>query len=487
VANLHHQLANTVSHGTPFAELIPKDVLQQSRPAEEGDDSTEAVPESKRLTDWKQFYEGICSGKEANKGTATGTGSAGRKDSRPPSDLSERQRLEIALKMRGTVKTDRHKYCPNHEMMKETCMVLQTRAFRVEEGKPAIEAPPGFAGAPTRDGRGDESKIVVVREVAFGNDADPSVRGVALWFGVPSSEVISRVGTLRTNEERRNARTSHEAKTAAVIDKYLRTTANKPFYLVRPRDEDAFNLTTSILVHRLQTLQAVEMKTCKVQRDKCMSLNTGEGRIRSSFESLCRHWASGAWDATTGRPAKVEEETPRPRVDERYYQTKPKPTCASITGRPIDSQKSGEGHKTKMTSHVWDSFVQEVSTRQHSFSQKVHSFTQGYRDSTIHTCVLTCNQTLLSTDRKISDEARGCWRSISIASQELPPRCFRSLVSGNFNGTRRVSIYCCVPLSNTIQQARLKHGQAVVFIHSCVAFFCSSLFIASCVPSVQQV
>ena len=64
------------------------------------------------------------------------------------------------------------------------CMILQKKAFKLHKETGEAEL------IPISKYNAKNTKHVIVREIAFGPDADPTVRGVALWFNMPDNKIV---------------------------------------------------------------------------------------------------------------------------------------------------------------------------------------------------------------------------------------------------------------------------------------------------------
>ena len=257
--------------------------------------------------------------------------------------MSELHKLSIALQMRGGPGW-MYKFRPQHTIFKTTCMVLQKRAFRLDKADEAIEISLASYN-PNRQSH------VLVREIAFGPDGDPTVRGVGLWFNIPEKDV-----TIFTQQQAKRFRWKKgpkrdERNSDNSQSKIFET--RECFNMIRPDDRDAYNLVTDILKHRLQTLQA-ERTTNLSDRSKTSDL------LKKQREELClqftnqkRHWNAWSWPINAGRQI-VDESTPVPSIDGPFNPLISQEGTLDEDGTPDPAAGS-------VIQNIWDSFVTECS------------------------------------------------------------------------------------------------------------------------------
>jgi hypothetical protein len=155
---------------------------------------------------------------------------------------------------------------------------------------------------------------VLVHELAFGPDADPTVRGVALWFNIPENQ-ISEVAAQQAKRFRwRKPSKLDDTKPdkASVFD------TRECFTMIRSCDRDAFNLATKILEHRLAIVKA-ERLTSMDERFKSLKLLKHESdMLEDIFRRQKRSWVSWGYPITHGRQ-RNDANTPIPPVDDEYH------------------------------------------------------------------------------------------------------------------------------------------------------------------------
>jgi hypothetical protein len=305
VDGLHQKRLNTILHGNPFGEQFSLD-----------------------FDDWGDLYKLVCNTTSSNK--------------RRRNTLSEVHKLSIALQMRGGSGW-MYKFRPQHVVSDTLCMVLQKRAFRLEKSGTATSIP--LAGySPTNP------KHVLVRELAFGPDSDPSVRGVALWFNIPESEVAVCTPQQAKRFRWKKAGPDTVPERSAIFD------TRECFIMIRPHDPDAYELATRILGHRFDTVQAESFSSLSKRFDSLKELTKEKEQLCQDFQNQRRHWISWAWPMNTGRQT-VDDDTPVPSVDGKYV---------PIIDRreTLDEQEDVEPATGSAVQALWDSFVTTKFTQE---------------------------------------------------------------------------------------------------------------------------
>jgi hypothetical protein len=301
VEAMHQKRLNSINCNNPFGELFDVD-----------------------LDEWEDLYNLVC-----NIPTIVSR-------NRRRTNLAEHHKLSIVLQMRGPAGWH-YKFRPQHIVYDELCMVLQKRAFRLTDSK-AIEIPLGVYNS------NRFSNQVLVREIAFGPDCDPTVRGVSLWFDIADKDV-----TVCTPQQAKRYRWKKGIKNRDSPS----PTPSKPnssafesrdcFVMMRPLDKDAYDLSNEILAHYLGMLRSERIANLR-DRSAALSVLQDESELlKESFEKLKRHWQTWAWPVNEGR-SKIDEKTPVPPVDGKY-----KPS-------PVATHEGGVG-KVSPVERIWESFV----------------------------------------------------------------------------------------------------------------------------------
>lgn len=267
---LHQKRLSTILYDNPFGEHL-----------------------SMEMDEFADLYKVICNNTNNNK--------------RRRNNLSETHRIAIALKMRGSHGWS-YKYCPQHVIYDEMCMVLQKRAFRLEKSGNVI--PIALSTYNPKN-----SQHVSVREIAFGPDSDNTVREVALWFNIPEREVTECNPQLAKRYRWKKAPKFDDQraldKRPSVFD------SRECFIMIRPFERDAFDLATKILCHRFETVKAERLTTLKERFETLKTLQSHKDDLQETFQNHKRSWVTWAWPINTGRQS-VDHDTPVPQVDSHY-------------------------------------------------------------------------------------------------------------------------------------------------------------------------
>jgi hypothetical protein len=270
VEGLHQKRLHTIIYGNPFGEQF-----------------------SVAFDDWNDLYKLV---------TNSTTNSKRRR-----SNLPEIEKISIALQMRGGPQW-MYKYRPQHVIFQDLCMILDKRAFSFESG--TGEAVP----ISISKYKAANPKHVMVRELAFGPDSDPTVRGVALWFNIPENEVVQctaqQAKRFRWRKMSKSEDTKMEQKTS-VFD------SRECFTMIRPQDSDAFALVTRILKHRHESLKTERLSSLSDRFEALKKLNNERDALEETFYNHRRHWIAWMYPMNEGRE-RVDDDTPVPPVDTDY-------------------------------------------------------------------------------------------------------------------------------------------------------------------------
>jgi hypothetical protein len=249
---------------------------------------------------WSDLYRLICRiGYSNNK--------EGWIDKRRRGGIGAISRLQIALKLRGDADW-KYKYRPQHIVHDELCMVLQKRAFQVGN-KHNMEAQEISLTAYNPRA----ANHVLVREIAFGPDSDPAVRGVSLWFNISEDEVqLCTPQQAKRFRWKRGLKNNKDEKKDSSIFETLDS-----FPMIRPDDKDAFDLAKDILEHRCAVLQTERLSSMRDRFEALKKLEMQKIALQKRFENQKKSWAAWAWPINVGRE-KVNKNTPVPPVDSHY-------------------------------------------------------------------------------------------------------------------------------------------------------------------------
>jgi len=298
---------------------------------------------------WSDLYKLICCIDYSKKD--------GWIDKRRQRGLGPIYKLQIALKLRATPDWQ-YKYRPQHIVHNELCMVLQKRAFRIGNTMEAVEIPLSSYNIRL-------PSHVLVREIAFGPDSDPAVRGVSLWFNISEDEV-----QICTPQQAKRFRWKRTVKGSSSKDQESQTDTSvfqklDSFPMIRPDDKYAFNLATDIMKHRLSVLQTERLSSMSDRFEALKKLEAQKKLLKERFENQKRSWVDWAWPVNVGRK-KVDKRTPVPPVDVKYSLESPKANAmkAQIEGyddmSEQDSNDDESGERLILGSavyRVWESFL----------------------------------------------------------------------------------------------------------------------------------
>lgn len=318
VDSLHQKRLHSILYGNPFGDLFSF------------------------TNSWGDLYKLVCCTDYSKE--------AGWIDKRRQRGLNPIYKLQIAIKLRGKSNWQ-YKYRPQHIIHDELCMVLQKRAFRLGHNMQAIEISLSTynANVPTH---------VLVREIAFGPDSDPAVRGVSLWFNINETNVeICTPQQAKRFRWKRGLKTSKEEDD----DKSNQTAfqALDSFPMIRPDDRDAFQFASDIMKHRLHVLQTERLSNMKDRFEALKALEAQKKVLQERFDRQKQSWMDWAWPINVGRE-KVNKRTPVPPVDGKYslQSLKAKKKSASAKAESDSDEAGKENACLGSAVHViWGSFV----------------------------------------------------------------------------------------------------------------------------------
>jgi hypothetical protein len=271
-------------------------------------------------TSFDKIYDMICNCSPANN--------IGKSIKHRTVLLKDFHMVSIALQMRGE-STFHFKFRPQHVVHDELCMILQKRAFRLIDEE-AVEIKLEKYNPHSVDN-------VMVREIAFGPDCDPSVRDVALWFGILDSEVVECTAQQAKRFRWKRGLCSKKGtkeKTASSKFDLLEC-----FNMLRPSEHNAYQFTTHALTHRLQTIKALNNVEVSDRSQTLKQLEMEKKYLKCRFGNLVRSWECLSWPPTEGRE-KFDRSTSVPSVDAQYS-----PSSSNLKG------------KNRVASNIWQSFV----------------------------------------------------------------------------------------------------------------------------------
>ena len=252
-------------------------------------------------------------------------------------ELSALHEVAIVLQLRELRLAQCYAYMPTHLFCGELCMLLQTRTFYINEGTDnffgigTVKQVNSDIDTKHKSSQSDGEQSITAHEIAFGPVGDPSVRQAAVWFNIPSSDLVE----CTPQQAKRHKRSRHRLKkkpisaaSSAILfrsridfhnDDHIEFKANPSFLSHQPIDNAAFDLITSIFRHRLCVLTFVS-HGCLLDdsRQRFHSLVTEEHRLRECFESQRRFWMTWAWPVNLGMD-EVDDGTDVPTVNGMYH------------------------------------------------------------------------------------------------------------------------------------------------------------------------
>ena len=230
---------------------------------------------------------------------------------------------------------NRFKYHPTHIIFDEMCMLVQTRTFNLTKDNSVHEIS-------SEEFNPSVPHHVIVREISFGPLFCPNERPPALWFNILDDYVTK----CTLQQIRRNKRTKRQLSSKQVkhhkldyqsgsnnphlcyadalknsnkrgfywpIPKSFDDISHgieKPFFVIKPTCEDAYNLVTDILINRIDTLRQPHASANGI-------LMLEEERLRQRFNSLQRHYSLFHWPIHDGRD-RIDDDTPVPPSVTKY-------------------------------------------------------------------------------------------------------------------------------------------------------------------------
>ena len=291
--------------------------------------------------------------------------------------IREVHKASIALQMHGGTHRWMYKYRPSHTIFNEMCMILDKRAFRLDEMS-GRAIPISLSKY-----RSSNPNHCIVREIAFGPDGDPSVRPVrqtlnifrscqsrspfsnplftnsslllfqqvSLWFNIPGEKVsqctLHKQKLFRWHKHNKSLQPKHTSNNSDGF-KIVATSpfeSYDSFVMIRPIDREAFFLVKDILEHRYANLKAEIIPSIHERSRALQEVEKEKILLEERFSNLKHHWATWTYPSAAGRP-KIDDETPVPPADATY--------------------EPGENNPTKYcfreSRKVWTSFLSTLQT-----------------------------------------------------------------------------------------------------------------------------
>lgn len=407
VDKLYHQRLSSIYSCSPLYGYIPHKRWKSDPP------STKFA--------WKHFYAFVCNLDESISSPATvdhhrpaiakKSGAINSEAHSPNESLLEYHRIAIVLKMREKNCGQCYAYLPSHLFCGELCMVLQMRKFRLQN-RGDSNADPEEVSENINDGsiestapQLDSRDVIVVHEIAFGPVGDPSVRQLSVWFNIPPTDIVP----CTPQQAKRHKRSRHRLKKNRSRDtskpstislpsssplsqeapKFIDSCHPPPFYTYYPVDNTTFELVTGILKHRACVLRVLSLTRdiTEIPLHMIHSLSSDEQILRTSFESLRRHWMTWAWPVNLGR-GQVSNDTDVPPVNGAYHFLVGDNNFNTDAFYGVDDGKGTAvvPHRSALTvGFIWRSFVinmQLLSRSKHSHDFKADIGVMPLHDQT---------------------------------------------------------------------------------------------------------
>mgnify|MGYP006092055139 FL=1 len=138
--------------------------------------------------------------------------------------LTETQKIQVALQFMCGHKW-MYRFCPTHIIFQEFCMILETRVFQKDTTTGGVSQ----IDYSEYDRKNPEH--IVVREIAFGPDQDPSVdRHTSLYFNISEDKITvctqHQQTRFRWKKQRDWKRSNFEGLECFVMVRFFDTTMN---------------------------------------------------------------------------------------------------------------------------------------------------------------------------------------------------------------------------------------------------------------------
>jgi hypothetical protein len=189
-----------------------------------------------------------------------------------------------------------------------------------------------------------------LRELAFGPDSDPTVRGVALYFNISEAEV-----TECTPQQAKRFRWKKNSGAQEANTKISVFDTRECFTMIRPYDRDAFQFATDILKHRLETVKAERLTVLNERFEVIKILQKEKDVLRESFLAHKRSWINWCWPISAGRQT-IDDDTRVPPVDAEYA---PIIDCEAMVDQAAHETEVVMGSAIQP---IWESFVNQTSS-----------------------------------------------------------------------------------------------------------------------------
>ena len=384
VDGLHQKRLHTILYDNPFGDHF---TLTSTSPSGHNSSTGKGT--------WDDLNRLVCGGNIGSEGGIPASknhrdGWIAGSNKRGCRQIHPIYKIQIALKLRGADPDWQYKYRPQHVVHDELCMILQKRAFRVtsndhSEGNSKNDSSKASLAASNATAISSVTEIplstysarspnqILVHEIAFGPDSDPSVRGVALWFNISAAD-ITECTPQQAKRFRWKKNVAIPSAPSSVIDKKSGMASTKAslfdsgaiesFVLIRPHDAMAFRLVTDIMKLRLAVLKRERMSNMKERFETQQKLKKQEERLKERFDNQRRSWLHWAWPVNCDRDC-VDDTTPVPPVEGPYLlkikDGSDKKSTDSADDKKDPAIDADSIELGKNIHSVWNSFVETIS------------------------------------------------------------------------------------------------------------------------------
>jgi hypothetical protein len=449
VESLHQKRLNTIHYDNPFG-------VEALTPIPKGT----TLPynnEDLHLKQWNALYSLV-----------TGSGVEGwvldnKQHRRSAKQIHPIVKVQIAIAMRQETTHDwQYKYRPQHFVHGEFCMILSTRAFRVDNVESTSTKPirknrqksssnkknveMNVVEIPLSTYKSDSNRHIMAREIAFGPDCDPSVRGVAIWFHIEDEDVSICTPQqakrfrwkkgIKNNKVAENPDCQNEQKNSKAGNKspsiFDSQSILESYPMVRPQDPVAYALVTDTLKHHLSVLRTERISNMKERFEALKTDQSNEKELSNRFQKLRQDWIRWTWPVNAGRDC-TDATTPVPPVDAKYE-------IKQISSLNPGNESNALGESTKgpgtQVHRVWDSFVDTLCEHGNVYlSSEMEPF-NGSAEITRHRLpifeLLGSGKGIQETDRSLP-HIHGSYKitetkKASSDSNDDKERCWKSLL-----------------------------------------------------------
>jgi hypothetical protein len=257
------------------------------------------------------------------------------------------------------------------------------------------------------------------RELAFGPDSDPTVRGVALYFNISEADVSECTPQqAKRFRWKRNSGAQEANAKISVFD------TRECFTMIRPYDRDAFELATDILKHRLETVKAERLTVLNERFEVIKILQKEKDVLRESFLAHKRSWINWCWPISAGRQT-IDDDTRVPPVDAEYA---PIIDCEAMVDQATHETEVVKGSAIQP---IWESFVSQTtsfSKTSNGHTKKGLSSENEPNSTRLSIFARLGNGEPISKNRSLPRITKGAKQPKTASLERQSERCWRSLL-----------------------------------------------------------